>query len=469
MDRKNIIFFEAQETTGRITRARVAAICAANAAIPLRESCVKQEKELHRYSKRVGLDENHHAPSIVKVQNKRQAVLKDISNIACKTSFINCIEEAKSKKPKSCKNVKLNTRIKESSVAPAHDEEVADCQEQARQKKLQTDDLAIIEHEKVKKVPEHTSKDVVSTDKGDAINTEDMHKGEILTGIHFVDIDVDHKDPKMCSLYASEIYAYLQQAELKKRPLKDYMNVVQWDISPAMRAILVDWLVEVCEEYRLVPDTLFLTVCYIDRFLSGKPVERKMLQLVGITCMLIASKYEEICSPRVEDFCLITDNTYNKQQVLKMEADVLNHLHFELATPTTKTFLRRFLRAAQASSKMDRIYELEFLANYLAELTLLDYDFLKFVPSLVAASALFLAKWTLDQLSHPWNPTLEHYTYYKASDLKDVVFEIHRLQFDVKDVAGNVSLKAIREKYSQQKFKSVAALPFPKPLEELFQ
>ncbi|KAF3782600.1 Cyclin-A2-1 [Nymphaea thermarum] len=389
--------------TGRITRARAAAICAANAAIPLRGSSVKQEKELHRYSKRVALDENRHAPSIAKMQNKRQAVLKDISNIACKTSFINCIEEAKNKV------------------------------------------------------------------RSDAINTEDMHRGEIFTGVHFVDIDVDHKDPKMCSLYASEIYAYLQQAELKKWPLKDYMNVVQWDISPAMRAILVDWLVEVCEEYRLVPDTLFLTVCYIDRFLSGKPVERKMLQLVGITCMLIASKYEEICSPRVEDFCLITDNTYNKQQVLKMEADVLNHLHFELATPTTKTFLRRFLRAAQASSKMDRIYELEFLANYLAELTLLDYDFLKFVPSLVAASAIFLAKWTLDQLSHPWNPTLEHYTYYKASDLKDVVFEIHRLQFDVKDVAGNVSLKAIREKYSQQKFKSVAALPFPKPLEELFQ
>ncbi|CAN6461297.1 unnamed protein product [Victoria cruziana] len=118
---------------------------------------------------------------------------------------------------------------------------------------------------------------------------------------------------------------------------------------------------------------------------------------------------------------------------------------------------------------MDRIFELEFLANYLAEITLLDYDFLKFIPSLVAASAVFLAKWTLDQLSHPWDPTLEHYTNYKASDLKDAVFEIHRLQLDVKDVAANVSLKAIREKYSQQKFKSVAALPFPKPLETLFQ
>ncbi|CAN6461295.1 unnamed protein product [Victoria cruziana] len=469
MDKENIIFFGAQEIAGRVTRARAAAICAATAAIPLRESSIRQEKELHRYSKRVALDENQHAPNIASMHNKRHAVLKDISNIACKTSSINYVEEARNKKPKSCKSAKLNARIEDSSVAPSHDEEVADSQQHGGKKKLQTDDLPLLEHEKENKVPEHASEDVASTDKGGTTNIEDMHKGEMFSGAHYIDIDVDHKDPKMCSLYASEIYAYLQETELSMRPSKNYMNVVQWDISPAMRAILVDWLVEVCEEYRLVPDTLFLTVSYIDRFLSGKPVERKMLQLVGITCMLIASKYEEICAPRVEDFCLITDNTYNKQQVLKMETDVLNHLHFELATPTTKTFLRRFLRAAQASSKMDRIFELEFLANYLAEITLLDYDFLKFIPSLVAASAVFLAKWTLDQLSHPWDPTLEHYTNYKASDLKDAVFEIHRLQLDVKDVAANVSLKAIREKYSQQKFKSVAALPFPKPLETLFQ
>ncbi|KAF3779416.1 Cyclin-A2-4 [Nymphaea thermarum] len=326
--------------------------------------------------------------------------------------------------------------------------------------------------------------------------------------MHIIDIDVDHKDPQMCSLYASEIYAYLREAE-KRKPSHNYMSMVQQDTSPAMRAILIEWLVEVCEEYRLVPDTLYLTVFYIDRFLSGNPVERKMLQLVGITCMFIASKYEEICAPRAEDFCLITDNTYNREQmdrdfsleflanylaeltlldygkyeeicapraedfclitdntynreqVLKMEIDVLNHLRFELTAPTTKTFLRRFLRAAQASYKMDRDFSLEFLANYLAELTLLDYGFLKFFPSRIAASAVLLAKWTLDQMSHPWNPTLEHYTNYKALELKTVVLEIHRIQMDAKeDATTNLSLKAIREKYSQQKFKSVAAVPF---------
>ena len=71
----------------------------------------------------------------------------------------------------------------------------------------------------------------------------------------------------------------------------------QRDINATMRSILIDWLVEVAEEYRLVPDTLYLAVNYIDRFLAHVPVNRSKLQLVGVTCMLIASKYEEIHPP----------------------------------------------------------------------------------------------------------------------------------------------------------------------------
>lgn len=121
--------------------------------------------------------------------------------------------------------------------------------------------------------------------------------------------------------------------------------------------------------------------------------------------------------------------------------------------------------------------ELEFLANYLAELTLIEYGFLKYLPSLTAASAIFLARWTLDQSDHPWvgflmptrstrrsshfkffaskangfylvqNPTLEHYTKYKAPELKNAVLELQDLQLNTK---GGM-LNAIREKYKQPK------------------
>lgn len=238
------------------------------------------------------------------------------------------------------------------------------------------------------------------------------------------------------------------------------METMQKDISPAMRGILIDWLVEVAEEYKVMPDTLYLTVAYIDRFLSCNTVSRQQLQLLGVSCMLIASKYEEICAPQVEEFCYITDNTYRREEVLEMERNILKELKFELTTPTTKTFLRRFIRAAQASCKAFPNLVLEFLGNFLAELTLAEYSFLGYLPSMVAASAVFLAKLTLDPSARPWDATLQHYTGYKADDLSKCVRHIHHLQMNTK----SCTLPAIREKYRQHKFKCVATLTPPSVL-----
>ncbi|XP_062227742.1 cyclin-A2-1-like [Phragmites australis] len=281
--------------------------------------------------------------------------------------------------------------------------------------------------------------------------------------LNIVDIDKCNDNPQMCTSYVAEIYSNLMASELMRRPSANYMETLQRDITKGMRAILIDWIVEVSEEYKLVPDTLYLTVYLIDRFLSRNYIERQRLQLLGITSMLVASKYEEICAPRVDEFCFITDNTYTKSEVLKMECQVLNDLGFRLSVPTTKTFLRRFLRAAQASRKAPSL-TLGFLANYLAELTLIDYGFLKFLPSVVAASAVFLARWTLDPSDLPWNYTLEHYTSYKSSDIQTCVCALRELQHNT----SNCPLNAIREKYRQEKFECVGNLTSPELLQSLF-
>ncbi|WOG82282.1 hypothetical protein DCAR_0101445 [Daucus carota subsp. sativus] len=288
-------------------------------------------------------------------------------------------------------------------------------------------------------------------------------KGESSNGLHVTDIDSNYKDPEMCAIYAPAIYENHRVKELDRRPYFGYMEM-QRDITHVMRGVLIDWLVEVSEEYNLVPDTLYLTANLIDQFLSRSFIERQRLQLLGVTCMLIASKFEEICPPSVREFCYITDNTYKRDEVLHMESQVLNILGFQLAVPTTKTFLRRFLQAAQSNYQAPRV-QLEFLANYLAELTLPEYGFLWFLPSLIAAAAVFLARWMLDPSSQPWNPTLQHYTNYKVSDLKLAVFGLQQLHLNT----NNSPLKAVREKYQQPKFRCVANFPIPKPLEEAFQ
>nr|DAD27011.1 TPA_asm: hypothetical protein HUJ06_028479 [Nelumbo nucifera] len=449
------------EHTIRMTRARAAAYHASNGVLSLKPSKKEDQKRVLRAnSKRAALDENKTTALVTNKnskQGKRGPVRKDSKvhpAFAIENSVV--LEDVKTRMAEveektgaiESQEVMLSVELEENVLIQPSMESVVM-------------ESGVYDHEIEKQISRKPSQ--LQSPSGKDKHNLCKHLGTS-NCVDIMDIDCDFKDPQLCSLYAPDIYSNLLVAELIRQPCSDFMETVQRDITQSMRGILVDWLVEVSEEYKLVSDTLYLTVYLIDRFLSQNYIERQRLQLLGITCMLIASKYEEICAPRVEEFCLITDNTYPKTEVLKMESQVLNYLGFQLSTPTIQTFLRRFLRAAQAANKEPSL-ELEFLANYLAELTLVEYAFLKFRPSLIAASAVFLARWALDQSCHPWNPTLEYYTTYKASDLKDTVLELQDLQMNTKDCP----LHAIREKYRQNKFKCVATMSSPKqPLESLF-
>lgn len=97
-----------------------------------------------------------------------------------------------------------------------------------------------------------------------------------------------------------------------------------------MREILVDWLIEVHYKFKMVPETLYLTVNLIDRYLSLKTIRKDRLQLLGVTAMLVACKYEEIYPPTVKDFVYITDKAYSKEEILHMESTILVALDFEI-------------------------------------------------------------------------------------------------------------------------------------------
>ncbi|KAK4365792.1 hypothetical protein RND71_013672 [Anisodus tanguticus] len=470
----------------RITRARAKALGSSGGLPPLHPS-VRQDKKQGQgtqgiKSKRSASDENITSASTASQQPKRRAVLRDVTNVLRENPYMNCINGSKFhvKKFSDKRNSKVTPAIlvkkphledkKENMIEEAKNVKVEESQEHCSQAHFHTltqpsEYITSAQCGLVDLMPVNRSScndiKLLNTSQKDESKVFQKQEGSDALGI--ADIDSKHKDPLMCSLYAPDIYSNLHAMELDRRPSFNYMEKVQRDVNKGMRSILIDWLVEVSEEYRLVPDTLYLTVHLIDRFLSEIYIEKQKLQLLGVTCMLIASKYEEICAPRVEEFCVITDNTYAKEEVVKMESRVLNFLGFQLAAPTTKKFLRRFVQAAQASYEVPSV-ELEFMANYLAELTLAEYSFLKFLPSITAASAVFLARWTLDQSNHPWNQTLEHYTRYKALELKTTVLLLQDLQMNT----SGSTLNAIREKYRQPKFKSVATLSSPKPVQSLF-
>lgn len=200
----------------------------------------------------------------------------------------------------------------------------------------------------------------------------------------------DLDDPLMAAEYANDIFEYLRDLECKSIPNPQYMNH-QDDIGWRTRGILIDWLIEVHTRFHLLPETLFLTINIIDRFLSKKVVQLDRLQLVGIAAMFIASKYEEVLSPHVANFKHVADDGFTEEEILSAERFILGILNFDLSYPNPMNFLRRI-------SKADN-YDIQTrtIAKYLMEISLLDHRFMAYRPSHVAAAAIYLARLIFDR------------------------------------------------------------------------
>jgi transcription initiation factor TFIIIB Brf1 subunit/transcription initiation factor TFIIB len=246
--------------------------------------------------------------------------------------------------------------------------------------------------------------------------------------------------------YAQEIMDYLRNTESKHWPSQNYM-ARQDDINEKMRAILVDWLVDVHLKFKLLPETLYLAASLIDRFLDQKTVTRQKLQLVGVVAMFIGAKYEEIYPPEIKDFIYISANTYTKDEIMRMERLMLTSLGFNITVPTAYPFLKRSLQVINA----DRTSSL--MALYISELALLDYAMLVHLPSVVAAACVYLARLIL-QNPEPWNWTLEYYTRLAPQTLMPCVLQL----YDLVQGARNHKCQAVRKKYSYAKYGGVSAL-----------
>lgn len=168
-------------------------------------------------------------------------------------------------------------------------------------------------------------------------------------------------------------------------PVADYM-ANQTEIQWSMRAVLMDWLVQVHFRFALFPETLYLCVNYIDRFLSRKIVSLGKLQLVGATALFIAAKYEEITAPSVQEIVYMVDGGYTVDEILKAERYMLTILNFELGWPGPMSFLRRVSKAD------DYDLETRTVAKYFIELTIMDERFVCTPPSFAAAGAHCLAR-----------------------------------------------------------------------------
>eukprot|EP00947_MAST-08B_sp_MAST-8B-sp1_P004122 g4122.t1 len=268
--------------------------------------------------------------------------------------------------------------------------------------------------------------------------------GQNISSVRDID-EVNSKNPQYATEYINDMQAHFRNEEGRSAISASYMKS-QTDINEKMRAILIDWLIEVHLKFKLKLETLYLTINVIDRFLERTLVSRQKLQLVGVTALLLASKYEEIYPPEIRELVYITDKAYTRAQILKMESVMLNVLKFKMTVPTVHMFLPRYVKAAQLTSDS----KTAMVARYFAEKTLQEYSFLKYLPSTIAAASVSLALRVSQQPE--WTPTLQHYTRYQEATIQPCMADIVNL---IKK-STTASLQAVRKKYTSSKFQSSA-------------
>uniref|UniRef100_A0A8B9J3J2 Cyclin B2 n=1 Tax=Amazona collaria TaxID=241587 RepID=A0A8B9J3J2_9PSIT len=268
----------------------------------------------------------------------------------------------------------------------------------------------------------------------------------LLNNVEDIDAE-DCRDPQLCSDYVKDIYEYLRELELQQSVRPHYLDGKT--INGRMRSILVDWLVQVHSRFQLLQETLYMCVAVMDRFLQSHPVPRKRLQLVGVTALLLASKYEEIFAPDVADLVYITDNAYTSHEIREMEIVILQELNFNLGRPLPIHFLRRASKAGEADVKQHT------LAKYLMELTLIDYDMVHHRPSEIAAAALCLSQKLLG--NNKWDTKQEYYTGYTEDSLE---MTMKHMAKNVLKVNENLTkYTATKNKYASSKLLMISTIP----------
>lgn len=205
-------------------------------------------------------------------------------------------------------------------------------------------------------------------------------------GYYYFDISKIKSNPQIPKEYLNIIYRNLLIEEDKGcTPYPDYYKIkMQKEINEDMRSILIDWIIDVHYKFNFTDETLFMTISIIDRYISYKHIPKISFQLLGITALLISCKHEEIILPKIDDFIYITDNAYTKNDVFKMENDILDALNFELIIPSGIKFYEYL------ALKFDFNEKKFLMGKYLMESFMINIKWVKYRASIIAISCVYI-------------------------------------------------------------------------------
>jgi hypothetical protein len=193
-----------------------------------------------------------------------------------------------------------------------------------------------------------------------------------------------------------------------------YMNQNK-NINNQNRKILIDWLFQYCTEEKLLPETFFMTVMLVDQYINKSfNLEIEKLQLLGIICCWIASKFNEIQYFTIKDCIYVCANTYNSIEIKNMEIEILTKLNWNINIVTPYHFLKYFINTL----KIKLLREEYFINLYILEFSYHYCELMHFKPSTLASSSIYLTLKIIKKL-HLWTDEFLTYSQQNINVIKN--------------------------------------------------
>ncbi|KAL4228187.1 G2/mitotic-specific cyclin-B1 [Mactra antiquata] len=187
--------------------------------------------------------------------------------------------------------------------------------------------------------------------------------------------------------YLTDIFTH--RLKIEEKHFKPACLNHQSEITEELRTVLIQWLIEIHHDFKLYQDTLYLAVNIMDRVLSEVHVARDCLELLGITCLLVASKQNDVFPPEMHELLEKCDNTFAKDQMTKLEMIILIITEFNLLGPTVQQFFEFYATYnininLEDGTLINRLKMARAFGRGLLKFSLLEYKFCQYRPSLLA-------------------------------------------------------------------------------------
>ncbi|XP_069123772.1 cyclin-F-like isoform X2 [Argopecten irradians] len=267
----------------------------------------------------------------------------------------------------------------------------------------------------------------------------------------------------LCKFYAKEIYCGVT-ANQAAVTVRDFVHSVSsinvqscfktsHELTPSMRYILVDWLVEVAGMKDFSSQTLHVAVSVVDRYLKVHKTTRSKLQLLGVAAMVLCSRFLGKDIITIREAAWLTDNTYKYEDVVRMMGEITATLRGKIRVANSFDFVELFSLLASLDRKSS------FLAEYICELCLLQAEMGQYKPTEIAAASVLLAR-ILTRLDDPWPKRMVQFTGFTIEDISRCAFHVHEKCFLEGSVVDHrdVTLQAVKLRYSDKKFMEVSEM-----------